>query len=114
MRYWISLTFSEYVALEKLEGMYALNPLFASLLVHGDSTRSSIIALAVLDPAQAAGVVQTATGQSVRPGDLAGLEKAVNDKRVRKEVLRGLAKIAKKNKLNGWVALHPPTQSLTH
>lgn len=81
--------------------MYALDPLFATLMVHGDSTRSSIIALAVLDPAHAASLVQSVTGESVRAGDLAALESAIKDKRVRKEVVRGLAKVGKKNKLNG-------------
>lgn len=81
--------------------MYALNPLFATLMVHGDSTRSSIVALAVLDPAHAANLVQSVTGQSVRAGDLVALEEAVKDKRIRKEVINGLAKVGKKNKLNG-------------
>jgi long-chain acyl-CoA synthetase len=88
--------------------MYALNPLFATLMVHGDSTRSSLVALAVLDPAQAANLVQSVTGQSVKAGDIAALEKAINDKRIRKEVIHGLAKVGKKNKLNGYVQVFLP------
>lgn len=92
---------SEYVALEKLEGMYALDPLFATLLVHGDSTRSSLVALGVLDPIQAAALVTSILGKGVSASDLKGLEQAVQDKRVRKAVVKNLAKTARKHKLNG-------------
>ena len=92
------------MALEKLEGMYALEPVFASLLVHGDSSRSHLIALGVLDPVQASGLVSKVLGQPVAASDVASLEKAVKDKRVRQAVLRSLADIAKQHKLNGWVS----------
>jgi long-chain acyl-CoA synthetase len=92
---------SEYVALEKLEGMFALDPLFATLLVHGDSTRSSIVAVGVLDPAHASGLVKKVLGKNVSPTDVQALEESVADQRIRKEVLKGLTKVAKQNKLNG-------------
>jgi long-chain acyl-CoA synthetase len=93
---------SEYVALEKLEGMYALDPLFATLMVHGDSTRSSLVAVAVLDPVQAATLVSSVLGRSINQADIAGLEQAVQDKRVRKAVVKSLAKVGRKHKLNGF------------
>ncbi|TYJ55760.1 hypothetical protein B9479_003537 [Cryptococcus floricola] len=98
----VKLSQGEYVALEKLEGLYALDPLFASFLVHGDSTRSHLIALAVLEPDQAAGLISKVKGANVKAGDLEGLEKAVNDKEIRKAVLRNLGKTARKYKLNGF------------
>jgi long-chain acyl-CoA synthetase len=96
------LTRSEYVALEKLEGMYALDPLFATLMVHGDSTRSSLVALAVLDPAQASSLVTSVLGSGINANDLLALEAAVQDKRVRRAVVKNLAKAAKRHKLNGF------------
>jgi len=105
------LTISEYVALEKLEGMFALDPLFATLLVHGDSTQPSIVAVAVLDPLQASGLVKKVSGKSVPATDLAALETAVVDPRIRKEILKGLTQVAKKNRLNGSVV---PVLSLNH
>jgi len=84
-----------------LEGVYALDPLFASLMVHGDSTRSSLVALAVLDPVQAAALISAVLGKGVSQTDLAAMEEAVQDKRVRKAVVKNLAKVARKNKLNG-------------
>ena len=91
----------EYVALERLEGKYALNPLFASLLVHGDSTRSHLVALAVLDPLVAANYVSSVLGQPYGPSDIVSLEKAVQDKRVKTAVIKGMEKVARENKLNG-------------
>jgi long-chain acyl-CoA synthetase len=82
--------------------MYALNPLFASLLVHADSTRSSLVAFAVLDPLHAAGLVSTVLGKSVGPTDLAALEDLVQDKRVRQAVVNDFAKVARRHKLNGF------------
>jgi long-chain acyl-CoA synthetase len=93
----------EYVALEKLEGMYALDPLFATLLVHGDSMRSHLIAYGVLDPLHAAGLVSSVIGKNIPASDLAALEAAIQDKRVRHAVVKSLARVAVKNKLNGCV-----------
>ncbi|OCF43256.1 long-chain acyl-CoA synthetase [Kwoniella heveanensis CBS 569] len=97
----VKLSQGEYVALEKLESLYALDPLFASLLVHGDSTRSSLVALGVLDPIHAANLVSSVLGKHVRPEDLVALNELAQDKRVRKAVLKKLAKVARQNKLNG-------------
>ena len=91
------------MALEKLEGFYILDRIFAALLVHADSSRSHLIALAVLDPARAAELVKRVTGRNVSPGDLAGLETAIQDKKVKKEVLKSFAETAKKQKFNGSV-----------
>ena len=101
----VKLSQGEYVALEKLEGMYALNPLFASLLVHGDSTRSSLVAVAVLDPERAAQLVNRTLGKALSAGDVQQLEQAVQDKQVRASVMKGLGRVAAQNKLNGFVVL---------
>jgi len=98
----VKLSQGEYVALEKVEALYSLDPLFATLLVHGDSTRSHLIALAVLDPVQAANLCESVLARKLTPGDIDALEKAVQDKRVRQAVLQSLAKVAKKNRLNGF------------
>jgi len=83
--------------------MYALDPLFVTLLVHGDSDRSSLVAIAVVDPLQAASLVNRVLGKNISPSDLAQLEEAVKDTKVKAAVLKNLAKVSKANKLNGYV-----------
>ncbi|KIY36549.1 long-chain acyl-CoA synthetase [Cryptococcus gattii E566] len=98
----VKLSQGEYVALEKLEGLYALDPLFASFVVHGDSTRSSLIAIAVLDPQQTSNLVSKVLGKNVPSEDLRGLEEAARSKELRKAVFKILGKTARQNKLNGF------------
>ena len=98
----VKLSQGEYVALEKLEGMYALDPLYATLLVHGDSNRSSLVAIGVCDPLQASQLVSSVLGKNVHHEDIPSLEAVINDPKVRAAVLKRLAATAKKNKLNGF------------
>lgn len=97
----VKLSQGEYVALEKVEGVYALNPLFASLLVHADSLQSSLVAIAVLDPILASKLVADTLGKNIAPTDEAALEAAIKDPKVTKKLLAGFAQVAKKNQLNG-------------
>jgi long-chain acyl-CoA synthetase len=80
-----------------------LHPLFASFLVHGDSLQSYIILIGVVDPIQGAQLVQKILGKSIQPTDVAGLQKLLNDPKVRQQVLYELQALAKKHKLNGYV-----------
>lgn len=93
----------EYVALEKVEGVYALNPLFSTLLVHGDGLQSHIILIGICDPVQSAALIQRVTGEKVDPTDLNKIKSLINDKRVRRQVLRDLKKLSQKAGLTGYV-----------
>jgi long-chain acyl-CoA synthetase len=83
--------------------MYALDPIFASLLVHGDSSRSSLVAIGVLDPERAAGLVASVSGKKIAAGDMASLEVAVKDPKIKQAVMANLAKTSRKFKMNGSV-----------
>ncbi|KAJ9115720.1 hypothetical protein QFC20_001047 [Naganishia adeliensis] len=117
----MKLSQGEYVALEKVEGIYGLDPLFASFLVHGDSLQSYIVLIGVVDPIQGAQLVSKILGKSIQPTDLAGLQKLLNDPKVRQQVLYELQALAKKHKLNGfetvkgvWLEVEPfPAHILT-
>ncbi|GHJ85609.1 hypothetical protein NliqN6_2011 [Naganishia liquefaciens] len=117
----MKLSQGEYVALEKVEGIYGLHPLFASFLVHGDSLQSYIVLIGVVDPVQASQYIQKVLGKNVQPTDLAGMQKLLNDPKVRQHVLYELQMLAKKNGLNGfetvkgvWLEVEPfPAHILT-
>lgn len=69
--------------------------------MHGDSLQSYIVLIGVVDPMQGAQLIQKILGKSVQPTDLAGMQKLLNDTKVRQQVLYELQALAKKNGLNG-------------
>ncbi|KAJ9108937.1 hypothetical protein QFC21_000259 [Naganishia friedmannii] len=117
----MKLSQGEYVALEKVEGIYGLHPLFSSFLVHGESLQSYIILIGVVDPLQGAQLINKVLGKNLQPTDIAGMQKLLNDPKVRQHVLYELQTLAKKNGLNGfetvkgvWLEVEPfPAHILT-
>jgi long-chain acyl-CoA synthetase len=83
--------------------MYALHPLFATLLVHGDSSRSHLVAIGVVDPVQGASLVSSVLGEDIAVTDIAKLEAAMQNKTIKRAVIKSLSEIAKKNRLNGYI-----------
>lgn len=91
----------EYVALEKVEGVYSLYPLFSAILVHGDSLRAHVILIGICDPTQASVLIKRILVKDVPPTDIPAIKATLNDKKIRREVLTDLKKLAKKAGLNG-------------
>lgn len=98
----MKLSQGEYVALEKIEGVYSLYPLFSAILVHGDSLRAHIILIGICDPMQASALVKRVLGKDVAPTDIQGLKAILNDNKVRREVLGDMKRLAKKAGLNSF------------
>ncbi|POW14163.1 hypothetical protein PSTT_03226 [Puccinia striiformis] len=92
----IKLAQGEYVALEKVEGAYAVNPLIAQIYLHGDSLKSYLVAVIVPDPVTFQEFANKVVGRKISP------EEACLSAQVRKAVLKDMDKTANNAKLLGF------------
>ncbi len=99
----MKLAQGEYVAIERVEGLYSASPVVAQLFVYGDSLQSYLLAVVVPDPAQLATIASRALGKRVTPENLQALEDAVRHPKVSDRILKELSKEAKKAELKGYV-----------
>lgn len=110
----MKLAQGEYIALETLEGVYGLCPLFSTFFLHGDGLKTHPVGVGVVDPVQMLGWLH-----KTLPGLSAGIKgegelRAVVEgkgmtkegKKVRKEVVKVLRKMARERGLQGLVTSH--------
>jgi long-chain acyl-CoA synthetase len=98
----LKLSQGEYVALEKVENVYATCPIVQQIMVHGDSMQSYLLAIIVPDPAQLARIASRVWKKPVNETDLAALDAAVKDDRVVKAILSVLTADGVKYGLTGY------------
>lgn len=97
----MKLAQGEYVALEKIENVFASAPTVAQLYVHGDGLQSYLIGVLVPDPIQFSGIVASVTGKKVSPEDIPALEAACKDERVVNHILQTFTKTGLQQGLKG-------------
>lgn len=98
----MKLSQGEYVALERIENVYAACPIVQQIYVHGDSLQSFLVAIVVPDPVVLAKVASGVWGRDVSGGDSKELDEAVKDEEVVKAVLDMLTKDGVKYGLKGY------------
>ena len=99
----LKLAQGEYVSPERIENVYLANcPWMAAAYVHGDSNQSCLVMIGAIMPEIFAAFVSRVLGRPVGQTDLAALQAAAQNPKVRQEVMKELEKVGKKNKFNAY------------
>lgn len=99
----LKLAQGEYISPERIENVYLGNiPYFAGGYVHGDSSQANLVSIFAIQPDFFAPYVSNIVGKTISAADLAALEAAAQEPKVRKAVLRDMAKTGKKAKFNSY------------
>ncbi|WFD33802.1 long-chain-fatty-acid--CoA ligase [Malassezia cuniculi] len=95
----IKLAQGEYIAIERVEGIFASLPICQQVWLYGDSFQPHLVAVAVPDPPQFAPFASKVLGRHISDSDEAALESAANDPKVVEAVLQEFIRLGKSQKL---------------
>jgi len=99
----LKLAHGEYVSPERLENVFLANcGWLQSAYLHGDSSKSALVAVFGIEPEGFAAFAGRALHKTFHKDDLPALAEACKDERVRRKATSELAKVAKANKFNRW------------
>jgi len=98
----MKLAQGEYVAVEKIENMYAASTLIQQLYVHGDSLQDYLLGVLVPDPPTFAKLVSKVRGKDVAAEDMATLSEATKDPQIVEAALAEISKEARRAGLKGF------------
>jgi len=99
----LKLAHGEYVSPERLENVFLANcGWLQSAYLHGDSSKSALVAVFGIEPEGFAAFAGRALHKTLDKNDLPALAEACKDERVRRKATSELAKVAKANKFNRW------------
>lgn len=99
----LKLAQGEYISPERIENVYLskLNAL-AQAYVHGDSVQTFLVAIFGVQPDTFAPFASKVLGKTIEATDLAAINAACGDPRIRKAVVRELDKIGRRDKFAGY------------
>ena len=95
----IKLAQGEYIAIEKVESVFASLPLVQQVWLYGDSYQPHLVAVAVPQPDTFAAFASRILQKTVKHDDQTAMQSAVNDSKVVEAVLREFIKLGKKQRL---------------
>jgi long-chain acyl-CoA synthetase len=99
----LKLAQGEYISPERIEGIY-LNgcSYLAQAYVHGDSLKTSLVAIFGIQPDTFAPYASKLLGRNILPTDVEALKAAAADERVRKADISDLDRVGRKNQFAGY------------
>jgi len=89
----------EYISAERLENIYIAHSAIATILVHGDSQQTCLIAVIGVDPEPFAAWATKVLRRRIAPAEI---ESVYNDKAIKRQLLKDLDHLAEKKKLQGF------------
>lgn len=95
----IKLAQGEYIAIERVEGIFASLPLCQQVWLYGDSFQPHLVAVAVPEPEPFAQFASKVLGRKISPSDTTALEAAAANPSVVEAVLRQFIALGKSQKL---------------
>lgn len=99
----LKLAQGEYISPERIENVYLGNlPWISQGYVHGDSTESALVAIFGIQPDLFSTFLGRTIGKTIPSTDLAALEAAAQEPKVRKAIVKELAQVGKKAKFNSY------------
>ncbi|KAM3476417.1 hypothetical protein MY8738_006943 [Beauveria namnaoensis] len=99
----LKLAQGEYISPERIENVYLGNTnIVATAYVHGDSKESTLVAIFGVDPENFPPFASKVLGRTVAAGDVAGINAAAREPKVKEAVLKVLDKIGRGHKFNNW------------
>ncbi|KAK4692992.1 hypothetical protein P7C71_g4315, partial [Lecanoromycetidae sp. Uapishka_2] len=99
----LKLSQGEYISPERLENIYLSHLSYLAMAyVHGDSMQTFLVAIFAVQPDMFAPYASKILGRNIEATDSAALAAACGDVKVRKEVMKDLEKVGRKNKFAGY------------
>ena len=99
----LKLAQGEYISPERIENIYLSHlSYFSMAYVHGDSVQTFLVAIFAIQPDLFAPFASRVLGRTIEATDMQALATVCTDEKIRKEVMKDLDRVGRKNKFAGY------------